>query len=128
MKIDFTERGFYRGEFKDDNGQLCSIQKSSAAEEDKIWLGAHDKGLYMESIGRMHLTRAQVGALIPHLQAFVDNGGLKPDEDAVARAKAQESINAMLSAFGQAAAELAEDFPSLSDAFNELASPSSAGE
>ena len=39
MKIKKTVRGFSIIEFKDDNGESCSLQKSSAAFEDKIWLG-----------------------------------------------------------------------------------------
>lgn len=39
MKIKKTARGFSIIEFKDDNGELCSLQKSSAAFEEKIWLG-----------------------------------------------------------------------------------------
>ena len=39
MKIKKTCRGFDLIEFEDDNGEKCSLQKSSSALEDKIWLG-----------------------------------------------------------------------------------------
>jgi len=39
MKIRQTDRGFDRADFTDANGQVCSIQKSSSAMEDLIWLG-----------------------------------------------------------------------------------------
>lgn len=40
IKIKKTNRGFAVGEFKDRYGAKCSIQKSSLATEDAIWLGA----------------------------------------------------------------------------------------
>jgi len=47
MKLTTTQRGFALGEFEDANGQLCSIQKSSACcvneeEGEYIWLGNVD--------------------------------------------------------------------------------------
>lgn len=39
MKIKKTVRGFSIIEFIDSNGESCSLQKSSSALEDKIWLG-----------------------------------------------------------------------------------------
>lgn len=102
--IDFhdTDRGFRKGIFKDRYGELCSIQKSSLATEDAVWLGIEDAnsqimqsnanklGLakienpvgYMKYIvpeevsmsTRMHLTRKQVKALLPILQKFVKTG------------------------------------------------------
>lgn len=37
-----TERGFELLQFQDDNNEYCDIQRSSSAEEDKIWIGIHD--------------------------------------------------------------------------------------
>lgn len=37
-----TNRGFEINNFCDSDGELCDIQRSSSAEEDKIWLGTHD--------------------------------------------------------------------------------------
>jgi hypothetical protein len=63
-----TGRGFQRGEFFDRYNAACSIQKSSLATEDCIWLGADGN--------RMHLTRQMAADLIPLLQHFVDTGDL----------------------------------------------------
>lgn len=95
-----TERGFVRGDFVDRNGIECSIQESSAADEACIWLGCNDAaprvcipggdpawrllsipefllGLEIVYNTRMHLTRAQVEALLPVLQKFFDSGKLQ---------------------------------------------------
>ena len=93
-----TLRGFDFLAFKDGNGKDCSLQKSSVATEDYVWLGCDKIGLVMEIPGvgfqdiptesegfggvnylantRMHLNRRQVGNLIPHLQKFVQTGEL----------------------------------------------------
>lgn len=63
-----TERGFVRGEFTDHYGLACSLQKSSLATRDCIWLGVDDH--------RMHLTQEHVAALLPMLQHFVETGEL----------------------------------------------------
>lgn len=47
MKIKKTARGFTYYEFKDSNGEKCSLQKSSSACEEKIWLGI-DEAKIME--------------------------------------------------------------------------------
>lgn len=95
MELETTARGFALLKFEDDNGVACSLQKSSAASEDKIWLGCdeanpkvlvHGKGWqpipmpagYLATT-RMHLTREQVAELLPHLQHFVDTGELTPN-------------------------------------------------
>jgi hypothetical protein len=79
MKRTQTHRGFRLYEFKDHYGEDCSLQKSSLADTDAIWLGI-DKpkptpigGLVS---GRMHLTRKQVKALLPKLVKFVETGEL----------------------------------------------------
>lgn len=87
----FTSRGFARVDFLDGNDIQCSLQKSSAAQEDHIWLGCdepnakifpgngtgwHDYPL-PESVScttRMHLTRDQVAALLPFLERFAKTG------------------------------------------------------
>jgi len=94
-----TERGFDRMEFKDRNGVDCSLQKSSLATEDCIWLGCNEIGLKRFAPGaggwtdvpleqngpygvvhsantRMHLSREQVAAMLPALQRFVETGEL----------------------------------------------------
>jgi len=103
MKIEkkTTGRGFSYVEFKDRYGSQCSLQKSSLASEDAIWLGIDDPnpqimanqaiqlGVKTNEISgwipypipeevmidtRMHLTQEQVKDLIPILQKFVDTG------------------------------------------------------
>ena len=98
-----TERGFAIGEFKDQYGLKCSIQKSSIATKDCIWLGVDDaspeimvsdarrlgitdsnangwmpyevpREVLMHT--RMHLSREDVKKLLPILQKFADTGEL----------------------------------------------------
>lgn len=85
MKIKHTQRGFTFSEFVDRYGQKCSIQKSSLATEDCIWLGVANTGPQItgpggemnEDIrGRMHLTKRQVKTLLPLLNKFVKTGEL----------------------------------------------------
>lgn len=45
MKVGETARGFSRIEFADYNGEMCSLQKSSLATEDCIWLGVEEEYL-----------------------------------------------------------------------------------
>lgn len=93
MKVARTNRGFARAEFEDRYGQRCSIQESSLATQDAIWLGVDNTGPHIahpdddtkaryqmrfnaEVNVRMHLTREQVAELLPLLQRFVDTGAL----------------------------------------------------
>ena len=99
MKIKKTNRGFGIGYFKDKRGTECSIQKSSLATDDCIWLGANKIGLQEFRAGsggwvdrtdvdqhsiehhfvannRMELNRKQVAKLISILQKFVDTGDI----------------------------------------------------
>jgi hypothetical protein len=76
MKLTYTNRGFARYEFKDFNGENCSLQKSSIVGTldcdfvEAIWLGLGD--------ARMHLTRQQVGNILPVLIRFADSGSIEP--------------------------------------------------
>lgn len=76
-----TNRGFLRGDFEDRYGQQCSVQESSLATEEAIWLGVDVslKGVDVEH-GRMHLTRQQVKDLLPILRYFARNGSLGHDD------------------------------------------------
>lgn len=91
MEIRFTERGFAIIEFKDEYGKDCSLQKSSLATDDCVWLGVNDADPQILISGegwrplplpkgeiafhtRMHLTREMVKELLPHLQKFIDIG------------------------------------------------------
>ena len=69
MNLETTNRGFVIGRFTDIYGEKCSIQKSSLATDDAIWLGV-DKN-------RMHLNKEQIAKLLPVLQKFVETGDLK---------------------------------------------------
>lgn len=69
MKTTKTQRGFSRIEFEDFYSSKCSIQKSSLADDDCIWIG--EDVLIKTS---MHLNREQVAELLPYLQKFVKTG------------------------------------------------------
>ena len=85
-KKSYTARGFELLNFCDDNGDLCDIQRSSSAMEDKIWLGTHDPEPKILKSGtgwvdyplsedvlinhRMHLTRKQSVSLAMKLLKF----------------------------------------------------------
>jgi hypothetical protein len=59
-----TARGFLRGEFKDANGESCSIQKSSAFGEEGgelIWLGVNNSKGNFNVLGRDDEARALTG-------------------------------------------------------------------
>jgi len=68
MKPITTERGFKLIEFRDHYSTPCSLQESSAATTNCIWLGTRDS--------RMHLTQDQAKELLPFLQKFVETGKL----------------------------------------------------
>lgn len=79
FKLQFyrTQRGFVRSDFKDFYGAECSIQESSLATDDAIWLGCNE-GTHVDGTccARMHLNREQAAALIPVLERFVKSGRL----------------------------------------------------
>lgn len=90
MKRNKTNRGFGKYKFLDRYNIECSLQKSSIATEDCIWLGCEDadpkvcvpgKGwvnIYLPEDTcintRMHLTQEQVKKLLPILTKFVETG------------------------------------------------------
>ena len=92
IKLDKTSRNFDIGNFIDECGVECSIQKSSRADDGFIWLGCDraDPRVLIFAKGwtpiempaeyiantRMHLSREHVGALLPLLQSFVATGEL----------------------------------------------------
>jgi len=76
MKLTKTERGFPVDRFTDRYGSECSIQKSSLAFEDCIWLGVDEDFKGCEGV-RMHLTREMVAELLPYLNQFVKTGELE---------------------------------------------------
>lgn len=95
MKFRKTARGFALLEFSDRYGEWCSIQKSSLATEDAIWVGldqvtpkimAKDvrddltgwinlplpEGVHIG--GRMHLTKDQAREVAQVLLSFAETG------------------------------------------------------
>ncbi len=70
MEVKHTSRGFAIVNFKDHYGLHCSLQKSSLADQDAIWLGGN-------GADRMHLTQDHVAALLPILQRFVETGEIE---------------------------------------------------
>ena len=79
MNISITDRGFRIIKFNDLYDQPSSIQESSLATDNAIWIGK-DKGNYVKGawLARMHLNQEQVKELLPILQHFVETGEL-PD-------------------------------------------------
>lgn len=99
IKNEQTQRGYGYLEFKERNGAVCSIQKSSSATDDCIWLGAKKFGIQEFKAGsgwidrtdldeykedhhfvgnnRMHLTIDMVEKILPVLQHFVATGEVK---------------------------------------------------
>lgn len=76
LKKYYTDRDFARIDFQDYNGEECSIQESSLATKEAIWLG-QNHGTHLdtgECLSRMHLTRSQVKKLLPYLHRFVSHG------------------------------------------------------
>ena len=103
MELGNTARGFSIAEFTDRYGLTCSMQASSLATEDCIWLGVDDaQPIIMASQAKehgvetdaqvgwveypvpkevlmhthMHLTQGMVKELLPHLIRFAETGEL----------------------------------------------------
>lgn len=88
-----TSREFAILNFKDRNNNECSLQKSSIATENCIWLGVDDADpqVFIHGEGwqplvypekdtlfttRMHLNQQQVKELLPILTKFAETGEL----------------------------------------------------
>lgn len=69
LQFGVTGRGFVRADFVDLYDLECSLQKSSLADTDAIWLGGDE---------RMHLSREMVARLLPALIHFASTGDLPP--------------------------------------------------
>lgn len=125
MKNTTTLRGFSKIEFTDTYGAECSIQKSSLATEDRIWIGVNDADPKImasnaaangvkttETTGwvpypipedvllntRMHLNREQVSEMLPYLSEFVRTGRLVTPENELQFISAEETITALATA------------------------------
>lgn len=102
MEVEFTSRGFGKVSFSDCNGVECSLQESSLATDNAIWLGANKIGLkyfkafqggwkdmpevdefrineHYSANTRMHLTQEQVKKLLPFLIHFAETGNISDD-------------------------------------------------
>ena len=97
LEVSFTGRGFGLIQFTDKNQEPCSLQKSSSAFTEAIWLGRSElsvmkfhpntenpwrevdfsDGQYVSN-NRMHLTQLQVAMLLPILIKFVESGEIAP--------------------------------------------------
>ncbi|MHC4844387.1 MAG: hypothetical protein ACYTEE_11340 [Planctomycetota bacterium] len=78
LEIEKNDRGFLVAQFIDIYDNPCSIQESSLATNDAIWLGC-DQGTHLKDgqcMARMHLDRELAAALIPLLEHFVETGRL----------------------------------------------------
>lgn len=75
MKTKLVE-GFGRVlEFQDAFGAECSLNLSSNAVEECVWLGVDKPPLGAgEKYTRMHLSRKQAAELLPFLERFVQTG------------------------------------------------------
>lgn len=75
MKFKPTQRGFLIAGFEDINGQNCSLQQSSLADQDAIWLGCNT-GSHVEDTcyARMHLDREMAGEIGRILTHFAETG------------------------------------------------------
>lgn len=69
--ISGTERGFPISVFTDRLGEKCSIQDSSLATEECIWLGVNN------GTSRLCLTRKHAEDLIALLQKFIKSGSIE---------------------------------------------------
>lgn len=77
IKIEPTERGFMRGEFKDGDGNACVIQDSSLATDYMVRLGQLEGDHHLgHCLATMHLTKEMARTLIQALMRFVNNGSI----------------------------------------------------
>jgi len=92
FKLKKTKRGFNIRVFRDYYRVACSLQKSSLATKNCIWLGCEEANPRVCKPGqgwvpvempegtlcdtRMHLTQEQVKRLLPHLIKFVLTGNI----------------------------------------------------
>lgn len=105
LKVVRTKRGFCVAKFEDHYGAKCSLQTSSLAFENAIWLGVNDPNPEIMAShapeewcngqttgwidvplpekthirGRMHLTQEMVIEMLPLLEHFAQTGKLPID-------------------------------------------------
>lgn len=92
-KFSKTNRGFGLVEFTDSNGVKCSIQQSSLATQNCLWIGCSTDYYMQLSPGKgwekveiaqnqlvndkMHLNESQVRQLVARLEIWLETGSLK---------------------------------------------------
>ncbi len=101
MITNYTSRGFGISNFKDSRGMDCTVQESSNAGLNCIWLGAKEVQVQVmtnngwqvvdfsklcidnQFVGnqRMHLSQENVKELLPTLQYFAEHGCLPTNEE-----------------------------------------------
>lgn len=102
MNYKKTERGFRYIEFNDLYGEKCSIQKSSLATDDAIWIGIDDANPQVMASKtakggtgwvpykipddvllstRMHINREQAESIVDILNHFIECGELPTSKD-----------------------------------------------
>ena len=62
-----TPRGLVKIEFMDDNGDACTLQESSSADEPKIWLG-QNSGDHLRESRQVELPAKWVGLQVGTIQ------------------------------------------------------------
>jgi hypothetical protein len=80
-RVKKTNRGFELMKFKDLYGSDCSLQQSSIATENCIWLGGEHEHIHhvtQRSMGaRMHLNRRMVKELVRRLSRWLETGSFR---------------------------------------------------
>lgn len=82
IEFHVTQRLFVYGEFTDLYNEKCTIQESSLADINAIWLGTQNH--------RMHLDQAMAAELIPYLQYFVEHGRLPDPNESTEQASEEQ--------------------------------------
>ncbi len=120
IKIEPTERGFMRGEFKDGDGNACVIQDSSLATDYMVRLGQLEGNHHLgHCLATMHLTKEMARTLIQALMRFVNNGSIAEieqiDKDYFAETFSQymASSSALIDADGRKLLWLFKNLPDL---------------
>lgn len=108
--METTNRGFALIKFQDSYGAKCSLQKSSSAEVDKIWLGIDNpnikvmtskqgwQDIYLAQLigvpekdllvsSRMHLSQDDVKKILPALIHFAEFGEVAESLQGLGRAE-----------------------------------------
>lgn len=75
MNIEYTDRGFVLIRFADAAGVECSLQESSIADDERIWLGPKGKP---DEISRMHLDKSRTLMLMAIMKSVAEGRETMP--------------------------------------------------